>query len=369
MDSEYTNYWIVSVVDSISVTSMPINEFIIYRAKHKYSCRQMVIVCDKNIPGNVDLPDEVNFQLVGRDEKKIKSVIKEVELEADQKGLKVVYHIHHQKAGLLFYKATLGLGIRKKILFTVHSTYKDRNLKYKVSSAISVLIAHKANCVSKAAFNDYSYLIRKMKGRNFVVISNGVDFARVDNSLDKVENNFESRKRKMVCVGRMIPIKNHKFLVSILNKLPNCSLVLIGSEDKKQTIRKFVEKNNLSHRVEFTGLIGRDRVFEKLGECGLYVSASRIEGMPLSVLEAMSAGLISVLSYIGPHKEIKSQCESTIVLPLDENIWIREISRLMSLSEIEFRMLSEKIQTEVRQKYSLDTMHKQYFKLYESMFN
>lgn len=364
MDKNYSKYWIVTIVDSISATSMPINEFVIYRSEHNYGCKQTIIVLDDNIPNNISMPKDIEIIYIGKDYSKIKKIV--LDIEFNKQSLYVIYHIHHQKAGFYFYRAVIGLGIRNRIIFTVHSTYADRNFLYKLTSIFSVLLAKKANCVSSSAYDGYSSFVKLIKGKDFTVISNGVDFSRV-NKIIKKSIDAPINKNTLICIGRMMPIKNQVFLIELIKEMPTLNLVLVGAEDKNKTIRKMVDLYKLKKRVLFTGLIAREKVFELFNSIDIYVSASKVEGMPISVLEAMSAGLIPILSDIGPHREIKENCNKAIVLPLNVDVWKNQIKKIINMKDCDFQQLSNIIKNEVMYRYDLDNMHKIYFEIYKSM--
>ena len=114
-----------------------------------------------------------------------------------------------------------------------------------------------------------------------------------------------------------------------------------------------------------TGLLPRDEVFRILNGCGIYVSASLVEGMPVSVLEAMSVGLIPVISDIAPHKEVAQSCLLFNSLPLVENDWIQTIQTYQQLNEGELRRLSLQLKNTVRSNFSLEKMHEQYNEIYK----
>lgn len=348
---------VATVVDSISPTSMAINEFVIYRSLHNYDIKQVIIDMDNGKPQDVSIPDDVEVLRVGTDRAKIRDAVKKIKKEY---GDDVVFHMHQQKSAVKFCLATLGMGIRKRSIFTVHSTYSKRNFKYKLTSIFCVLFAKYADCVSYSAYGEYNSFVRFLKGKKFFPIQNGVDVERIDSVIDKnIKPSFE---KIMVCVARIVPLKNHDFLVDLLAKLPEYKMVFIGAEDKEKKIRNRVSELGLSDRVEFKGLMPREDVFRELQKASVYVSASLIEGLPISVLEAMRVGLVPVLSDIAPHKEIAEKCSLVEVLPLDVDLWAEKIA---SLNDMEAK--SRKIRNEVGEKFSLDVMHGEYMKLYKNL--
>lgn len=359
-------FHIVSVVDSISATSMPINEFVIYRSIHQYNMRQTLVVCDKETPEDVIIPSNVDVFLVGNDKSKLRLLVKQIKNKAKENGEVLIFHLHHQKSALQFFLATVFMNIRRNCLYTVHSTYSGRDMKYKLSSCLCVLLSRYANCVSEAAFDEYSKFVKLLKGKFFSAIPNGVDVDRIDQERISVQKGQGDRET-LICVGRMIPIKNHKFIIKMMKRLPQHRLILVGAEDAAGDIRAFAKGEGVEKRVEFRGLLPRDGVYRELSRAAIYVSSSLVEGLPVSVLEAMRVGLIPVLSDIGPHKEVGDQCEAVRVLPLDEDLWVKTIQQLEEMDYTQFYKQSDKIRQTVKDTFSLEKMHEKYLNIYQKM--
>lgn len=357
---------ILTVVDSISATSMPVNEFVLYRQRNGYPYRQVLIVCSKEGDDKVEIPNDIATFYVGTDVKKFRSRLKEIKEECASNEESLVCHLHGQKSALAFFRAARGLRLREHTLYTVHSTYSSRDLKYRLSSCACSLLAKNANCVSHSAYTEYASWVKRIKGDKMMAIQNGVDFNRIQEAISGFPKHEEVADiHKFVCVGRMIPIKNQQFLVRLMKHLPESQLILIGKEDDK--IKELAKTEGVEKRVIMTGLIPRDEVFRQLNECGIYVSASLVEGMPVSVLEAMSAGLIPVISDIAPHKEVAAAFKLFNTLPLIESDWVQTIKSYQQLDKSEFIRLSAELKDSVMQKFSLEAMHKQYNKIYEKL--
>ena len=351
---------IVTIVNSISATSMPINGFVIYRSRKQYPCKQVLVVCDKKVPDNVTIPRDVELQLVGSSLKELRKVVKSIE----KRYPNTVYCMHAPKSALQFFYSTIGMGVRKRTLFSVRSTYKDRDAQYKVQSSLSTLLAERINCCSEAAYKGYSGFVKAVKNNRFSVITNGVDFDRILQQCDSSHRRFS---KTLLCIGRMIPLKNHVFLINLIKQLPDYRLILIGAEDADGKIRRLAEELGVINQIEFTGLISRDDVFKRLNDAAIYVSPSKIEGMPVGVLEAMAAGLIPVLSDIEPHKEIASHCRHTYALSCDIDEWVKVIRELEGSSGEEYEVMCSELVEDVRNNYSLETMHRKYNEIYDQL--
>lgn len=354
---------IITVVDSVATTSMPVNEFVLYRHRKNYPFRQELISCTEGNANDMLISEDITTHFVGNDKTRMRETLKNIISRCDDREEKTVFHLHAQKSAILFFIASFGLGIRKKTLFTIHSTYSGRDLKYKLSSCFCSLMAKYANCVSNASYNEYSSFVKRLKAKRMLAIQNGVDYERIIDAIKNLPKHTEvADKYKMVCVGRMIPIKNQQFLVKLLKYLPETELVLIGKEDNE--IATLAKEEGVEKRVIMTGLIPRDEVFQRLNECGIYVSASLVEGMPVSVLEAMSVGLIPVLSNISPHEEVAKECLLFHALPLKTELWVQTIKSYQALSDDEFSRLSTSLKQIVMKNFSLDNMHNQYNDIY-----
>lgn len=355
-------YVLITVLDSISETSMPLNEFVIYRNNHDHSIKQIVFICDKKKDTTVKIPEEIECIYVDRDVKKINKKMKEILLKYHNN---VVVHLHQIKSSFLFYRATISFRYRYKSVFTVHSSFQMRTKKYKLSSIICALLSNKITCVSKSSYMYYSKFVKSVKRNNISVIQNGVDIERIDS----VAQNFNYIDKKdcftIVNVGRIIPLKNQELLVRIFPKLKDCKIILVGKENDNNYVQNLINETNLQKKVIITGLISREEVFSLLKKADLFISCSKIEGMPISVLEAMYIGLPVILSNISPHKEIfRFQNNENLISLADDELWIKKINTYISKDKSKLVAIGEENKNIVLKYYTLKIMHEQYNKLY-----
>jgi glycosyltransferase involved in cell wall biosynthesis len=104
-----------------------------------------------------------------------------------------------------------------------------------------------------------------------------------------------------VCVARFAPQKNHALLVKAFALGPalnhSAHLVLVGAGDLQDQLEEQVNNLGLAGQVHFLGL--RSDIPEVLGAMDVLVLSSDYEGNPLSVMEAMAAGLPIVSTAVG----------------------------------------------------------------------
>ena len=364
-------YSLVTILDTISETSMPLNEFVLYRLKKYPNIKQYVIVCDREENTNMQLPDELSIYYVEKNNKVMKRIMKKIVSENYEKNSKLIVHLHQIKSALMFYRVMIGVKKTYKVLFTVHSVYALRNVKYKISSVLCSLMADKIICVSESSYKTYSSVVKKIKNKKILYIKNGVDIDRIDESIEEVKSTKNNKNyRTLVYVGRLIPIKNQKFLVNILSEISECKLILVGAEDNSKEISNLIKNLKLEDRVKITGLIPRNQVFQILNDADIYVSTSMVEGLPVSVLEAMAAKLPVILSDIEPHKEVAMNSSSVKLVSLNnESNWIDTINFYLNLDMDNLKEIGFECRKCVVENFSLYKMHCNYDKEYETLIS
>lgn len=355
---------IITILDSITETSMPFNEFVLYRANHYPDEKQILIVCgaEKSLP-KVNMPDNLEIKYAGRSIRTIRKMIKSTISRLKKRNVPYVIHLHQVQSGFLSEMAMLGTDFRKKTLFTVHSTFSGYKFHNKFLSFVNTLFAYRTTCVSNTSYQDYPKVIKWIKGNRIQAIQNGVDTERIDRVLT-VKHSVSHDYINFIYVARLIPLKNHRFLINVLtrcNKMVHFTFV--GEEDDEKTIRKQAEELGVDKRITFTGLIPRNEVFGELKNADFYISSSTLEGLPVSVLEAMYCGLPCVLSDIPQHRELAG--EKAITLPFDVEKWVAEIDRLLTISQEERKELSTNIRNHVISNFSLKAMHGRYDAIYK----
>ncbi|HEY3839155.1 MAG TPA: glycosyltransferase [Bryobacteraceae bacterium] len=157
------------------------------------------------------------------------------------------------------------------------------------------------------------------------LIRNGIAVARYSRaSLNRnqwrIQNGYSVTDLLFICVARLYVQKNHKTLVEAFAsgpaKLPGARLLLAGDGHLRQEVEAQVKALGLGDRVHFLGR--RDDVPELLAACDIFALASLWEGNPLSVMEAMAAGLPCVVTAVGGVPElVLNQVQGLVVPPGD----------------------------------------------------
>lgn len=113
---------------------------------------------------------------------------------------------------------------------------------------------------------------------------------------------------RLVCVARFIKHKGHERLFMAMEELKalgvDVTLELVGTGVEEDNYRKVVQEKGLGDRVVFSGYVPRDQVARHYSDAHVFVLPSDNEGMSVSTLEAMAAGLPLVVSRTGGTDEL-----------------------------------------------------------------
>jgi len=130
---------------------------------------------------------------------------------------------------------------------------------------------------------------------------------------------IEPRATGLTHIGRFAVQKNHALLVEAFAQVRSDAplyLLLVGGGELENAVREQVAALGLQERVRFLGV--RADVADILRASDVFVLSSRWEGNPLSVMEAMAAGLPVVSTAVGGVPELVREGETGLLVPSED---------------------------------------------------
>jgi glycosyltransferase involved in cell wall biosynthesis len=211
-----------------------------------------------------------------------------------------VVHIHAEGPAFMCWLPKL---FGKKVIVTVHGL-DHRRAKWGKFASKFIMMGEK-NAVRFA--DEIIVLSRGVQeyfettyGRKTVFIPNGVDRPQIRDAKE-ITDRFELYKDGYILyLGRLVPEKGIKYLINAFKKVSLGMRLVIagGSSDSAGFVEELRELADGDERIIFTGFV-QGRVLEELySNAYIYVLPSDLEGMPLSLLEAMSYGNACLISDI-----------------------------------------------------------------------
>ena len=178
------------------------------------------------------------------------------------------------------------------------------------------------------------------------VVPNGVDLRPFQQAqpLPRADFGFTDQDILLVYAGRLAPEKNLEFLLrsfaGVSQVIPNVHLLIVGGGQKQfeEELKPLPARLGIGDRVRFVGMIPYDRLPSYLAMCDAFVTASVTEVHPLSVIEAMAAGL-PVLGIDSPGVgDSISDCETGLLATNDIASFTAKMTYLCMENELRKRM-------------------------------
>lgn len=142
--------------------------------------------------------------------------------------------------------------------------------------------------------------------RETVFIPNGVNRPKIREAKLIKEKFGLNKDSYLLFLGRIVPEKGITYLIAAFRQLDTDKKLVIagGSSDTDVFMQELKDMTQGDRRIIFTGFIQGQMLEELYSNSFLYVLPSDLEGMPLSLLEAMSYGNCCVVSDIAECTEV-----------------------------------------------------------------
>lgn len=163
--------------------------------------------------------------------------------------------------------------------------------------------------------------------------------------------------------------KNQKFLIENLAKIKQCipevKLILAGIGPMENELRQLIENDNLEKQVELIGF--STNVNEWLNASDIAVASSNREGLPVNIIEAMSAGLPVVASRVRGHQDlIEDEINGLLFEIGDGEAFRNNILKIYRDSKFIDEISNQNIVDS--KKYSIKAIKKEIVSIHEEMF-
>jgi glycosyltransferase involved in cell wall biosynthesis len=223
-----------------------------------------------------------------------------------------IVHANSSKAGVLGRLAAAAARVPIRI-FTVHgwafSAYSGvASLLYRWADRLMTPLTTLTICVAERERTS-GLAARTCVAERTVVIHNAVDVAAIPRA------RHDGGRPLVVAVGRLAEPKDALTLVRALAAVPGraYAALLVGDGPDRPAVESEVRRLGLQDAVTLAGT--REDVPGVLAGADVFALSSRSEGAPLSILEAMAAGLPVVSSRVGGVPELVVDGETGLLVP------------------------------------------------------
>ena len=203
-------------------------------------------------------------------------------------------------------------------------------------------------------------------GRNTVFIPNGVN-RPIPRSPQLIKEKYGLDKDEYILfLGRLVPEKGITYLIEAFKGVTTEKKLVIagGSSDTDafmQELKKLAEGND---RIVFTGFVQGQMLEELYSNAYVYTLPSDLEGMPLSLLEAMSYGNCCLTSDIAECAEVVE--DKAILFKKSDIDDLKEKLQYACDNPDAVKKLKDGAADFICQKYNWDAVVEQTLKQYQS---
>jgi glycosyltransferase involved in cell wall biosynthesis len=205
-----------------------------------------------------------------------------------------VFHIHGcSNWGFLpiFLGVTIGRLLRKRVVITYHGGGAERFFSKCRCLIMPVLKrAHEIIVLS-----DYLEQVFNKFGLKTTIIPNLIADKRSYAAKTEFYPNIITTRSLNPIYDIPTAIKAFALLVE---KHPQATLNIVGSGSCESELKDYVRHHNIPN-VRFRGRVGNDQIYAELAKADIWCNPTTVDNMPVSLLEAINAGLVVVTTNAG----------------------------------------------------------------------
>jgi glycosyltransferase involved in cell wall biosynthesis len=285
-------------------------------------------------------------------------------------GHRTIAHIH-TCSGLSFVLDSVYGALAKlrgvPVVLHVHGARFDAFLDGLAPSRLWLVrqIARRADAVVVLSGEWQKKLRERLPAARLVVIENGVGEPR---SVSVAKRDDEIL---VLFLGNLCRRKGVWDLVASAARLPaTVRVVMVGGEEDPgiaAQLRAELARLGLEHRVELAGPAVGEEKFRWLARADIFVLPSYAEGVPISMLEALAAGLPAIVTPVGGIPSVlEDGAHALFVQPGDQDALVAAVTRLAEDAGLRAR-LGQAAKRHVEAHYGIESTARKYLRLYATL--
>ncbi|WP_341893190.1 glycosyltransferase, partial [Variovorax sp. YR752] len=302
------------------------------------------------------LPFEPSLRFVRRFQERLRA-----------EGVDVV-HLHVERASMWLALAVRLAGVRC-VVRTVHNNFLFHGglrLRRVVSRAVMRLLGTRQIAISEMVRETE----RERFGNPSMVIHNWYDSARIVPVADAQRHQARHRLGiadpcfVVLTIGNCSAVKNHASLIEALAQLDRTDwcYLHIGCEEPGHPERALAEQLGVADRIRFLGL--QQDVSPYLQAADLYAMPSRREGLSIASLEAIGAGLPSLLGDVPGLRDLQSHFSSVRLSAVDAGSLAAALRSAMSAAPEGLRTAAHADAALARERFGVERGVAAYVRVY-----
>ena len=211
---------------------------------------------------------------------------------------------------------------------------------------------------------------RQLGNKKVVIVPNCVAPTKPLSIADRIEIRRkllgDPERPLLIAVGRLIELKGYDDLITAFARLHSthstAALAIAGQGNLYNQLNNQIKALGLTDHVFLLGR--RDDVPQLLAAADLFVSASHTEGLPVTLLEAMAAGLPAVATDVGDVSYVLNAETGIIVSPKQPQDLAKALRSMLD-NPVQMKAFGRAAKRRVEIHYNPDTWFDQLLTIYE----
>ena len=142
--------------------------------------------------------------------------------------------------------------------------------------------------------------------------------------------------------------------INLCDRMPDIQFALVGDGPEKETCQRMVRDAGLEQRISFTGLLLGDEYKQELMRHHAIVLLSDYEGLPGSIMDGMSCGLIPICNGFAGANELIADGENGYIVGDRNGSFYHVVEQLYHNRELR-RGLSARARQQIVRNFSIDS--------------
>jgi len=266
-----------------------------------------------------------------------------------QKRVPVVYTEHDAPPWICSYRTKYEQLVRKSFYYLLNKKALES-----VSHVVTVSDAQKR------------FFVEKWHLSEVTAIPNGVDIIafRPDTDSKYIQIKYSLPQDYSLFVGRLEPRKGIDYLIRSI-KDTNMKSIIVGDGPDRVRLEELAKRNNVTSNITFTGSVPEEDLRHLYAGANFFVLPSISEGLPLTVLEAMSSGKPVVANNInGIPEVVQHGYNGLLVEPSNINSFRYNMQTLVDDASL-CMIMGQRARTTVEKNYSWEAVAKRVVEVYK----
>jgi len=294
--------------------------------------------------------------------------------------------IHAQHPFIMGQRALkLAKKYNKPLVFTNHTQYENYNhyiplpaswVKKIIGNYLTKFLSN-CNMIVAPAKGIVKTLLKYKPKTPIEIVANGIDVNRFANCNKPKSRDEIIKKYKLndwpilIFTGRIAKEKNLDFLFkafkSILEKNSSIYLMLVGDGLEMNYYQQLAKKFEIDKNIIFAGAINYKDVPKYYQACDIFVTASKSEVHPLTLLEGLAAELPAVIVDAPGTGDIITDMNEGLVTKNDEKDFAKNVLRLLGDKKLYLKLSKTAYKTS--KNYSIEATTLRLLEVYEQVLN